>query len=278
MSDKPITSIKNNQSEFKIFTLVISLLLHIIVIVAPLSMTQQPVTLRNLGVVGGTKTTQLFLKRESEKRGEDLNLSTLKNIGRPETQTQNSTSSSDSVLSKLSLPSPQNMGVGPTLKKSSSVLTQKIKGKDVTVPDGVRFSEKSKHAFAGSMFDVGIILPEGIKEDELNRFEEMFYSFRKRVAEQYINQILRISTLVENRYPRTTFPWTNRTQILRAKLTFDSQGNLQRISYLQKTDAKILQEFYQEVMNSMSKIPNPPNAIVNSEDNFELIFGLNIID
>lgn len=254
-------------------------------IFSPMNVTQNSLTLRNPGIENGAKTTQLFLKKKSERRGEDLNLSTLNVIGQTQPTYQSSFSpsipnvSNQPNLNQFSLPRENRPGIGlPAQKLDNNILFHKIKGKDITVPQGVRFSEKSKHAFDGSMFDVGIILPEGIKEDELNRFEEMFFSFRRRVAEQYINQILRISTEVEERHPRTVFPWVNKTQILRAKLTYDTEGNLQRITYLQKADAKILQEFYQEVMNNMSKIPNPPNAILNQDDRFELIFGLNIID
>jgi hypothetical protein len=232
-----------------------------------------------MGEKNGSKSTQLFLKKKSERRGEDLNLSTLNTIGRQEAVRQQSLSPSLPQLGQFSLPQFNRPGIGMNSQQvPNNVLMQKIKGKEINIPQGARFSEKSKHAFDGSMFDVGIILPEGIREDELNRFEEMFFSFRRRVAEQYINQILRLATEVEERHPRTVFPWTNRTQILRAKLTYDIQGNLQRIEFLQKADAKILQEFYQEVMNNMNKIPNPPQAILNKEDSFELIFGLNIIE
>ncbi len=280
MGNKPTSFVNNISLEIKLFAIVFSILLHLLAILVPFSITQNSLTLRNVGIENGVKTTQLYLKKKSERHGEDLNLSTLNTLGRPQpTRLQSASTPTLPVLGEFSLPEPNRSGIGLSAqKKSPNVLFQKMKGSDINVPQGVRFSEKSKHAFDGSMFDVGIILPEGIKEDELNRFEEMFFSFRRRITEQYINQILRLSTEVEDRHPRTIFPWTNKTQILKAKLTYDIQGNLERIEFLQKTDAKILQEFYQEVMNSMNKIPNPPTAIINQEEKFELIFGLNIIE
>lgn len=264
--------------EIKAFALAVSVLLHIIFFIFPLFNSQPEMNMRSAGVKNGKKTSQLFLKIRSERNGEDINLATLNPIGRPNSSSSKSSMSSPN-LNNFSLPSASRFGSGEKKSTpSNNIMLQKIKGKDIEVTQGVRFSEKSKHAFAGSMFDVGIVLPEGVDEDELNRFEEMFYSFRKRVAEQYINQIVLHATSVENRYPRTAFPWTNKIQLLKAKLTYDSQGNLQRISFLQKSDGKILQEYYQEVMNNMNKIPNPPHAILNSEENFELVFGLNIID
>lgn len=280
MKERPIDLINNVSFEIKAFTFIISVLLHLILFLITFYSPPNTLNLRNPGVKNGQKSSQLFLKKKSEQRGEDVNLSELNPIGKPKSLTSERPLSSLSSRQNFLLPSPNIPGFSTTKadNNNTNILIQKIKGKDVQVPQGMRFSEKSKHAFDGSMFDVGIVLPEGISEDELNRFEEMFYSFRKRVAEQYINQILRLSSIVENRYPRTAFPWTNKTQILKAKLTYNNEGNLERIEFLQKTEAKILQEFYQEVMNNMNKIPNPPRAILNNDSNFELIFGLNIIE
>ena len=267
-------TVGNNSKEIKTFAIVLSVLLHLIIIFYPIPKIEtRGVTLRNVGVTNGAKSAHIMVLRKSEIHGQDINLGNIAPVGSLKGQN----SKSQDTLSKISL-STQNsktLEKKPTIKK---MIVQKIEGKDVNIPQGLNFSQKSREAFDGSMFDLNIILPEGIKEDQLNRFEEMFYSFRKRVAEQYINQILLLSATTGNRYPRTSFPWTNKTQMLRAKLTFDSKGNLQRVEHLQKSDSKILQEYFQDVMNTMERIPNPPRDIINQEENFELVFGLNIVD
>jgi hypothetical protein len=279
MSDQSSQHIPNESSrEIRIFAIVISILAHIIFLYLPLPNINIMLSIRTPGIQGGAKGN-LLLIRKSEIRGNSNTLAIGdQNFGLTLEKLQIK-DRSPKKLNNNFLPSSEHLKQSQmSSSRQPSILSHKVQGKDVTLPHGALFSEKSRHAFDGSLFDVGLVLPEGIGEDQLNRMEEVFYSFRKRTFEQFINQILFLATTMNSTYPLSSFPWTSKkNQVLRAKLTYDREGNLLRIMHIHKSDAVILQDFYQKILNGMSKIPNPPRASIKENGTFELTVGIRIL-
>lgn len=196
------------------------------------------------------------------------NLSQKKSVSIDSINSLNAISSSDTkAFAKINNPTPG--------KKNAHILLKEYQGDQVINSQQTALSSQSRYAISSSMFGFAIVVPKGVPEDQLNHLEEVFFSFRKRIVEQYINKIL-VHIEPTSQKSKSSFPWTNKAQKLQYKLVFDESGELIRIEKLQQSDSKILNYYYDEVMYDMNTIPNPPKAIINDQHQFELIFGLNI--
>lgn len=140
-----------------------------------------------------------------------------------------------------------------------------------------QWQQLTQHRFQGPGVDIGLVVPQGIDQSQLNAFEEMLYAFKRRVAQEYINKLLLTYGDYQTRYPQEQFPWSDRPQQVRAKLIFNHQGELLRVDVLKKSQLKKLDQFFKDTMHAISKLPNPPTLMFNTEGEFEIIFGLDIV-
>lgn len=124
------------------------------------------------------------------------------------------------------------------------------------------------------LFDLQV--PKGVKEDELNKHEMVFYSFRKRTAIAYINSFYKELNSFELKNPHLRFPLTNKRELISGKITYDKNGDILKIETLKWTDISKLQDFFMEVLKNMSSLPNPPEAIINEKDQFVINFSLTV--
>lgn len=127
---------------------------------------------------------------------------------------------------------------------------------------------------ADVLFDLQV--PKGIKEDELNKHEMVFYSFRKRTAIAYINSFYKELNNFERKNPHLRFPLTQDKKQIAGKITYDKNGDILRIETLKWTDITKLQDFFIDVLKNMSSLPNPPEAIINKKDQFVINFVLTV--
>lgn len=124
------------------------------------------------------------------------------------------------------------------------------------------------------LFDLQV--PKGIKEDELNKHEMVFYSFRKRTALAYVNSFYKELNSFEMKNPHLRFPLTSKRQLISGKITYDKNGDILKIETKRWTDITKLQDFFMDVLKNMSSLPNPPKAIINEKDQFVINFSLTV--
>lgn len=137
-------------------------------------------------------------------------------------------------------------------------------------------SQDSVRSLSNSDFFVHADVPEGVDLDELNEFEFVFYSFQKRLAEQYFNSFFSQLGDFQRRNPHLQFPMTKQKQLLTARVTFDSQGNIEEIELLEESDVADLQTFYIDVLDRMKAVPNPPKALLDKKGKMRVYYSLRI--
>lgn len=135
--------------------------------------------------------------------------------------------------------------------------------------------QKVLRTLDSSDLNVKFELPEGVKEDELNKRELVFYSFQKRAVTAYINSFYKELYEFQRKNPRTQFPPTRDKQRLAGRLIYDKNGDILEIKTLAWSDITIVQDLFMRVLKNMQTLPNPPEEIVEN-DKFAINFILNI--
>ena len=108
-------------------------------------------------------------------------------------------------------------------------------------------------------------IPKGVKEDELNKHELVFYGFQRRTVKAYINSFRKELNTFERTNPHLRFPLTKRKQKISSRITYDSNGDILKIETVKWTDVKKLQAFFMDVLQNMTSIPNPPKQILKDD-------------
>lgn len=124
------------------------------------------------------------------------------------------------------------------------------------------------------LFD--LVIPKGVPEDELNKHELVFYSFRKRTALAYVNSFQKQLNIFENKNPHLNFPLTSDPETIAGKITYDKNGDILKIETLEFTQITKLQDFFMNVLQDMSSLPNPPKEIINDSKEFVVNFVLEV--
>lgn len=127
---------------------------------------------------------------------------------------------------------------------------------------------------ADVLFDLEV--PKGVAEDELNKHELVFYSFRKRTALAYVNSFQKQLNRFETSNPHLRFPLTAQPETIAGKITYDKNGDILKIETLKYTQIKKLQDFFMDVLQDMSTLPNPPKEVINESDQFVINFVLSV--
>jgi hypothetical protein len=117
-------------------------------------------------------------------------------------------------------------------------------------------------------------IPKGMQVKSLEQLNNIFYSYQRRLNEAYINSFYSYLIDFENSHPHLNFPMTEKELTLGAKLTFDQQGNLQKIKMTSWSENKDLQEFFAKVLGKLQSIPNPPKAYSQNKEHFNVNFKL----
>lgn len=122
---------------------------------------------------------------------------------------------------------------------------------------------------------VKLEVPKGVKEDELNKHELVFYSFQKRTAMNYINSFYKKLNEFELQNPQLRFPLTTKKQKMIGRVIYDKNGDIVKINILKWTNVRKLQDFFVEVLKEMSSLPNPPHQILKDEK-FTVFYSLTV--
>lgn len=122
---------------------------------------------------------------------------------------------------------------------------------------------------------VKLEVPKGVKEDELNKHELVFYSFQKRTAMKYINSFYKKLNEFELENPHLKFPLTTKRERMIGRVIYDKDGNIVKINILKWAHVKKLQDFFVGVLKEMTSIPNPPHQILK-DDKFTVFYSLTV--
>jgi hypothetical protein len=122
---------------------------------------------------------------------------------------------------------------------------------------------------------VKLEVPQGVKEDELNKHELVFYSFQKRTALNYVNSFYKKLNEFEMQNPHLKFPLTENKQKMVGRVVYDRQGNIIKINILEWSKVEKLQNFFIEVLKEMTSLPNPPEQILK-DDTFTVFYALTV--
>lgn len=118
-------------------------------------------------------------------------------------------------------------------------------------------------------------VPEDFKQDEYNKAELIFYGFRRRLLQAYLASFFTRLNDFTIRNPHLHFPMTEDDEVMTGQVTYDHMGNIMRIKMLRWTNKERLQGFFEEVLENLGALPNPPDEIVR-DGQFHVYYTLNI--
>lgn len=225
--------------------------------------------LRTVGIKKGIKDAvplQRKAKREEKDRisAKDLSFNPIENI--PLEKFEKKTRPGKAALLKK-----QEKKLNPKLSINNSKI------KSFLADDSYNSSSAAQLARlddAEVLFDLEV--PKGVAEDELNKHELVFYSFRKRTALAYVNSFQKQLNKFEMTNPHLRFPLTSQPETIAGKITYDRNGDILRIETLKYTQIEKLQDFFMNVLQDMSSLPNPPEEVINESDQFVINFVLSV--
>lgn len=155
-----------------------------------------------------------------------------------------------------------------------SLNNQSVKSFLQNTPNASSSGEYAK-AFGQSNVLVELEVPNGVPEDELNKYELVFYSFRKRTALNYVNSFYNELNDFQGSNPHLRFPMTEDQESMTGRITYDEEGNIVRIKMLKWTNKEKLQDFFLHVLKNMNSLPNPPEIIIKDGE-FHVYYSLTV--
>lgn len=127
-----------------------------------------------------------------------------------------------------------------------------------------------------SDFRVHFETPEGVKEDELNSVEKIFYSFQKRSFETYFHAFLKSYNERIRTHPALKKPLQNEAHSLTGRVTFDKEGNIVSIKIMRWSKNDEVQDLFEQTLKEIRSLPNPPKALLGKQEEFNIYYQLKI--
>lgn len=181
-------------------------------------------------------------------------------------------------LSKLAIPkndeTPNLPAKKPTLKSvnlQGSEIREFLKNDNLSAP---MLNPQANPFLANSNIDVKMEVPEGVDVSELNEYELQFYSFQKRTATSYISSFYKNLDRFVTQNPQVRFPLTTGRETMTGRVTFDKEGNIKQIKMIRWSNSDKMQDFFQEVLEGINRLPNPPKALVKETGQFNIYYTL----
>lgn len=218
-----------------------------------------------LGEKDGNKNYTFQVKDNQEKNSEkELDLSSLaispniENI-KPNQQSKNKPAKESSKLdySARPLSSPERMNQKRFLKKISTE----------------RYLDP---VLSNSNFALNPEIPQGVSEDELNSADKVFYSFQKRTMEQYLSSFVDQYQNMKRAKPQIKAKLISKQHLLTGRITFDKMGNIVTIKIMKSSQDDDIHMLFEETLKGIGNVPNPPDDIISSDDQFTIYYVLKI--
>lgn len=169
-------------------------------------------------------------------------------------------------------------GMSSANKTKLRIADKQIKNFLKTPDPGFMSSGQALQALADTNVNIDLEVPKGIKEDELNKKELVFYSFQKRTIVAYVNSFQKELNEFETKNPHKRFPLTRDKQKMAGRVVYDKNGDILKIQTLEWSRINELQDFFMNVLKNMSSLPNPPTEILEDDQfaiNFVLVLNSN---
>ena len=115
--------------------------------------------------------------------------------------------------------------------------------------------------------------PEGVDYSELNQLEQIFYGFNIRIYKSFVSSLVSTHSTYLTKNPHVNLSNLS-PEKLRAVVRFDQEGNIQHIKMLRWSKDDNIQSIFQNSLEGIKSIPNPPKAFVKNKDHFDLYFNL----
>jgi len=232
------------------------------------------------------------------KGQENLSLQQLQAKPNPETAKETSPNSNQNPLKKSDIQKIQEELKKPNLSKA--MIKKEIQAAEEGVPltalrsnHALNNFRRQKEIQFGMLRDMGQhstraeILkstgfnlhfepPEGVPEDELNSVEKIFYSFQKRTFIGYVNSFMSSYQDTLNHYPQIQNALRSERHLLTGKVTFDKEGNIMRIRILRSSQNDEIHRLFETTLRNIRSLPNPPKAIIENRDQFDIYYQLKI--
>ncbi|MCP4911830.1 MAG: hypothetical protein GY909_01830 [Oligoflexia bacterium] len=125
-------------------------------------------------------------------------------------------------------------------------------------------------------FNIHFEPPEGVKEDELNSAEKMFYAFQKRTFVTYLNSFVKTYQQTLLKKPLLKKELKNARHLLTGKIVFDKEGHIIKIQILRSSPSDEIHHLFEETLKEIRKLPNPPADLIKDDKNFTIYYQLNI--
>ena len=230
-----------------------------------------------------------------------FNIDSIRTVGRPDkkspnmahipkqlktepTEKRQAPKGSELNLADLQAPPPTQIAPKPSPKQVPTPTTKPIQALSLDNESVKNFMQSTPNAgaageyaraFGESDVMVEMEVPKGVPEDELNKYELVFYSFRKRTALNYINSFYNELSDFQRTNPHLRFPLTADKTSMTGRITYDEKGDIVRIKMLKWTNKKKLQEFFLQVLKNMNSLPNPPEVIIEDGE-FHVYYSLTV--
>ncbi|MCY4524722.1 MAG: hypothetical protein OXB84_08290 [Halobacteriovoraceae bacterium] len=139
-----------------------------------------------------------------------------------------------------------------------------------------RFSSQEDMAviLKNTSLDLKFEPPEGVKEDELNTIEKIFYSFQRRMIINYYYSLFSSYNKLMLSNPRLKDSLLKSNQHLIGKIIFDHKGNTIRIKTIKWSSDDHIQELFEDTLRGIQSVPNPPRNFVEDNDEFTVYYHL----
>ncbi len=128
----------------------------------------------------------------------------------------------------------------------------------------------------GNQASVGIVVPKGIKEEQLNKWQLVYYSFHKRVFSQYLTQLYLNAEQMIRQHPYAQFPFLRTPDSAIIRATYQRDGTLIHIDREKNSDSRLFNEFLFNSIQSFPLVPNPPRFLLNEDGQFEIVYSFSV--
>lgn len=129
----------------------------------------------------------------------------------------------------------------------------------------------------GTDFIINIEVPPGIPIDQLNKIEQVYYSFRRRLAIHLYNSIISNIMEYDRLNPRLPFPIVSEETFLSFGAVFDEEGDILKVQPLEKSNVARLDDLLLQSIIGMNKLHNIPKSLLDSKKQFKFSIGIKIV-
>lgn len=248
--------------------------------------------MKTVGVKGGSKSSFAAIENPPQiiprgtygiaqpKNAAKNILDKLEHAEKNKTATVSKSSKTTLDLSKLAIPKDDEAPNLPA-KKNAALKSVNLQGNEIreflkndNVSAPPILNPMANPFLANSNIDVKMEVPEGVDISELNEYELQFYSFQKRTATSYISSFYKNLDRFVTQNPQVRFPLSSGRETMTGRVTFDRDGNIKQIKMIRWSNSDKMQDFFQDVLEGINRLPNPPKALVKETGQFNIYYTL----